>query len=54
MSLGVEEMPKVRGSKVEVKVLNKIYAREILKHTWKYANVASATARTNKAASIRL
>ena len=31
ISLGVKEIPKVRGSKVEVKVLNKIYAREIPK-----------------------
>ena len=30
-SLGVKEIPEVRGSKVEVKVLNKIYAREIPK-----------------------
>jgi hypothetical protein len=30
-SLGVEEIPKVRGFKVKVKVLNKIYTREIPK-----------------------
>ena len=30
-SLGVKEIPEVRGSKVKVKVLNEIYAREIPK-----------------------
>ena len=30
-SLGVEEIPKDKGSKVEVKVLNKMYTREIPK-----------------------
>ena len=29
ISLGVKEIPKIRGSKVKVKVLNKIYTREI-------------------------
>ena len=53
ISLGVEEIPKIRGFKVEVKVLNKIYTREIPK-IWKYTNIVSATARTNKAASIIL
>ena len=53
MSLGVEEIPKDKGSKVEVKVLNKMYTREIPK-IWKYANIASATVRINKAASIIL
>ena len=52
-SLGVKEIPKNKGFKVEVKVLNKIYTREISK-IWKYANIAFATARTNKAASIIL
>ena len=54
ISLGVKEIPKVRGSKVKVKVLNNIYTREIPKYTWKYTNVVSTTARINKAASIRL
>jgi len=31
ISLGVKEIPKVRASKIEVKVLNKIYIREIPK-----------------------
>ena len=31
MSLGVEEIPEARGFKIEVKVLNEIYAREIPK-----------------------
>jgi len=31
MSLGVKEIPEVRGSKVEVKVLNEMYACEIPK-----------------------
>ena len=31
ISLGVKEIPKARGSKVKVKVLNKIYTREIPK-----------------------
>jgi len=31
ISLGVKEIPEVRGSKVEVKVLNEMYAREIPK-----------------------
>ena len=31
ISLGVKEIPKVRGSKIEVKVLNKIYVYEIPK-----------------------
>jgi hypothetical protein len=31
MSLGVEEIPKDKGSKVEVKVLNEIYTCEIPK-----------------------
>ncbi len=30
-SLGVKEIPKVRGSKIEVKVLNKMYTHEIPK-----------------------
>jgi hypothetical protein len=50
-SLGVKEIPKNRGSKVKVKVLNKIYTCKIPK-TWKYANVISATVKTNKTASI--
>jgi hypothetical protein len=31
MSLGVKEIPKVRGFKIEVKVLNKIYTYKIPK-----------------------
>jgi hypothetical protein len=31
ISLGVKEIPKARGSKVKVKVLNEMYAREIPK-----------------------
>jgi len=30
-SSGVEEIPEVRGSKIEVKVLNEMYVREIPK-----------------------
>ena len=30
-SLGVKEIPKVRGSKVKIKVLNEMYTREIPK-----------------------
>jgi hypothetical protein len=51
ISLGVEEIPKDKGFKIKVKVLNKIYTREIPK-IWKYANIVSATARINKAANI--
>jgi len=34
-SLGVEEIPKVRGSKVKVKVLNKMYTCKIPKTHFK-------------------
>jgi hypothetical protein len=53
ISLGVEEIFKIRGFKVKVKVLNKMYTHKIPK-IWKYINVVSVTAKINKATSIIL